>query len=153
MLPYNEPVWSRIIKVAGGYRAIFCPSHPNAWPNGYVYMHRLVLERKLGRLLTQDEIAHHDNEDKADNHPDNIILSTRSAHTVLHMSTGTTMADLTCNYCGNKFQRAKRRTYKDKPVYCNHSCAATRNRLNQIAAGHSNLRRYRLNGHGSSFLN
>lgn len=47
--------------------------------------HRIVAEQKLGRALLLGEIAHHDNENKRDNSPDNIIvLPSQSAHARIH---------------------------------------------------------------------
>lgn len=138
-LPYEEPDWSRIIQVAKGYRAAYCPSHPNAWPNGYVYAHRLVLEKKLGRLLAGSEIAHHDNEIKSDNSENNVVLTTRSKHTTLHKSTGRTMVDCVCDNCGNGFKRAKRGEKLFK--FCSYGCNGTAQRRKQIERGMANLRR------------
>ena len=46
--------------------------------------HRRTLERKLGRKLTPTEIAHHENEDKADNTSNNLNAMARSVHTTEH---------------------------------------------------------------------
>lgn len=46
--------------------------------------HRLIMEEKLGRKLSSDELVHHKNEDKADNEPDNLELTNRSEHAKYH---------------------------------------------------------------------
>lgn len=46
--------------------------------------HRLVMENILGRRLTSDEIVHHKDHDKKNNHPDNLQLMTRSEHIAEH---------------------------------------------------------------------
>ncbi len=67
-----------------GYVLVYRPDHPNATKKGYIREHRLVMSDKLGRPLTAMEDVHHDNENKADNHPENLELKTKGAHTSLH---------------------------------------------------------------------
>jgi hypothetical protein len=43
-----------------------------AGPLRGVYVHRLVLEAKLGRKLEPDEEAHHKNDDRLDCRPENL---------------------------------------------------------------------------------
>ncbi|MDP4117648.1 MAG: HNH endonuclease [Bacillota bacterium] len=49
-------------------------------------VHRLVMEEKLGRPLTSSEIVHHGDEDKQNNDPENLELTTRSKHARHHMT-------------------------------------------------------------------
>ena len=58
----------------GGYRKIFMPDHPYADANGYVFEHRLVCERLLGRYLTEDEIVHHRDGNPLNNDPSNLFI-------------------------------------------------------------------------------
>jgi len=51
--------------------------------------HRRVMEAKLGRPLTYDDIVHHKDEDKRNNHPDNLELMTRAQHIKHHLHHGT----------------------------------------------------------------
>lgn len=81
----NNPAWKGgIVQLKSGYVIVHCPDHQNADGSGYVYQHRLVLEKKLGRFLKKDEIAHHLNHIKNDNRPENVELSNRSKHVSLH---------------------------------------------------------------------
>lgn len=73
---------------AGGYVLVLCPGHPGASRHGYVYEHRLVMERHLGRHLHSDEIVHHKNEDRADNRIENLELTTHPEHTRHHHPVG-----------------------------------------------------------------
>lgn len=57
-----------------GYVLVHCPDHPHANSNGYVREHRLVMEQKLGRHLLPDEVVHHLDSNRGNNHPDNLSL-------------------------------------------------------------------------------
>jgi hypothetical protein len=70
-----------LVKVGAG--------HPMADVRGYAYEHRLVAAEKLGRPLQSNEIAHHADEAKSNNAPDNIeVAPTRAHHAVLHRRSG-----------------------------------------------------------------
>lgn len=57
-----------------GYILRFRPEHPRANVRGYVREHRLVMEQKLGRYLLPGEVVHHIDDDRGNNHPDNLEL-------------------------------------------------------------------------------
>lgn len=67
-----------------GYVLIRNPTHHRSTKNGYVMEHVLVLEKKLGRSLKPNEIVHHINHKKTDNHPANLQVMTRSQHQRFH---------------------------------------------------------------------
>jgi HNH endonuclease len=48
--------------------------------NCYEKRATIVLEQKLGRKLLPGEIAHHIDEDRANDHPDNLELKLRGQH-------------------------------------------------------------------------
>lgn len=51
---------------------------------GGVLEHRLIAEAVLRRRLTEKEIVHHDNGQKADNRPENLVVWDRAEHTRHH---------------------------------------------------------------------
>jgi transposase len=63
-----------------GYKLIKAKDHPFADSKGYVREHRLVMEEKLGRFLTPDEIVHHIDENKLNNAPENLEVMSKAEH-------------------------------------------------------------------------
>lgn len=63
-----------------GYILERAPRHPAKNMRGYVYQHRLVLEKKLGRYLKSNEVAHHIDGDIKNNTPENLKVMGVSDH-------------------------------------------------------------------------
>ena len=103
------------------YRTVKCPNHPNAWKNGYVYLHRLIKELEIGRFLKDGEIVHHKDEDKSNNHPSNLEIKSQSNHAREH-TTGIAITYLKCSWCEKPFTRETRQVKKGKNPFCSHSC-------------------------------
>lgn len=61
------------IKDSFGYIKIYSPNHPYKKDN-YVFEHRLVIEKKLGRYLLPTEKIHHINHKRNDNRIQNLQL-------------------------------------------------------------------------------
>ena len=68
-----------------GYVNILCKGHPGADKDGYVLEHRLIMEKHLGRYLTNNEHTHHINRIRDDNRIKNLQLCTsNSEHMRIH---------------------------------------------------------------------
>ena len=89
----RNPMWKggKIID-SHGYRMLKRPNHPNTKQSGYVYEHRLVMEKHLGRYLKDNEFVHHKNQIKTDNRIENLQLMFRKIH----------YGEIKCPHCQNK---------------------------------------------------
>ena len=60
-------------------------NHPLANGIGYVYEHRLVMEKMIGRYLRPEERVHHINNKPSDNRPENLkLFNNNSEHRKFH---------------------------------------------------------------------
>ena len=67
--------------------------HPNCDKQGYVVLHRLIAEAKLGRFLTEEEVVHHKDDNPTNNYWDNLEVMKQSEHANLHIENGTIERD------------------------------------------------------------
>lgn len=68
------------VSIPQGYVYIYEPRHPNCNKGGYVFEHRLVMEKQLSRYLKEHEKVHHINGRKDDNRPGNLALTNIKKH-------------------------------------------------------------------------
>lgn len=78
------------ITEADGYVMIHLPDHPLANNKGYVFEHRLVMEKHLCRYLRREEIVHHKNGSRSDNRLENLELYANNAEHKRHEMKHTT---------------------------------------------------------------
>jgi hypothetical protein len=85
----KHPGWKGGLLIVSGYRKIWIPEHPFADCRGYVFEHRLIAERALGRPLDpKTEDVHHINGDRRDNRNCNLLICSKSYHRQLHARMG-----------------------------------------------------------------
>lgn len=117
----------------GDYFYAVVPNHPKASKKGYVLHHRVVLENKLGRLLKDNEISHHINENKKDNRPENLELMTKNEHSKHHAKLPK-FVDLICPQCNKSFTRRRNQSSEvirtKKRNFCSRVCNGKYNSIN-----------------------
>lgn len=114
----------RIGKVVsdGRYMSAVLSDHPHADKNGHVYLHRVVMENRLHRLLKRHEVVHHRNGDGKDNRYRNLKLTTLPAHSSWHSkSRGVAVDEFVCPQCRRPFLRELRQA-KGTMTFCSRRC-------------------------------
>lgn len=69
-----------------GHLKILLPNHPEADSQGRVWVHRIKVEKSIGRRLKEGEVVHHKDGNKENNNIKNLQIMTAYDHAMLHFS-------------------------------------------------------------------
>jgi hypothetical protein len=121
----------------GDYYYAVVTNHPKRTTNNYVLLHRVLMENHLGRILNDNEVVHHINEQKKDNRIENLEVLDFREHIRFHkFQQGKNMVVLKCPSCGEEFEREKRQTHlikkKNNYTCCSKKCSGKLSRQIQL---------------------
>ena len=80
----NNPAYNGGKYISNGYYILFMPNHPYRDSKNMVYEHRFVMECKIGRYLTNEEVVHHKDQNKLNNEPINLRLFANNSEHIKH---------------------------------------------------------------------
>lgn len=119
------------------YRAYYKDDHNN---HKLVSYPRILMEKKLGRPLTDDEVVHHIDRNPENNDISNLVVLSKSEHCRLHMQKYFDKIAV-CEICKKKFiwtAQAQSCYYRDlnrgknRIISCSKSCSSYYGRMVQL---------------------
>jgi hypothetical protein len=78
----KHPNWKGGYKSFHGYIRIQAKDHPHVASDGYIPLHRKIVEDSIGRYLRPDETVHHIDGDKANNDISNLMILSPQDHLI-----------------------------------------------------------------------
>lgn len=94
-----------------GYPIVYNPSNPNCFHckkhKGWMYEHRAVAEKMIGRYLRKDEEVHHKDFNRENNSPENLEVISKIEHRKLHADIIRKPKKL-CRVCGGILSSRRR---------------------------------------------
>lgn len=120
----------------GGYK--YCrtnPPHPKRNSKNLYPLHRVLVENKIGRLLTKDEEIHHIDGNKDNNEINNLEILTKREHARIHYQTKIpSKIILICPFCKIEFSlkphafRLRSKRTKSR-IFCSKLCWYNRSKI------------------------
>lgn len=109
----------------GDYLYALVPEHPKATKNGYVLMHRIIMENHLKRILNENEIVHHIDENKKNNSIENLQILSNKEHGKHHSKSRSRIyVKLKCPWCQKEFEIPKNQSFLQKSSKYNCTCCS-----------------------------
>lgn len=112
----------------GGYRyARTDPPHPRRNAKGLYPLHRVLVENKIGRLLSENEVVHHIDGDRSNDDVGNLGLMLRDEHS-RHHSPKLPLVMYACAHCGAEkmaaghLVRLRRKRNVKNLIFCSRAC-------------------------------
>lgn len=113
-----------------GYYILYMPEHHKARSHGMVYEHVVMAEKKIGRKLRDDEVVHHEDENKLNNDLDNLYVFATGADHARYHKTGIKVKvedyyisptlKRNCDICDKEFNYIE--SHEDTAKYCSKEC-------------------------------
>jgi hypothetical protein len=114
-MKYTKEISLKLQKSTGYYYFID-KCHPLAVGNsGKVYYHRHVASLSEGHWLNRSESVHHIDGNRKNNDPDNLVVTTNSAHGSIHKGK---RKNRTCRTCNASFA-----VFSKRAKYCSVKCS------------------------------
>ena len=79
-----------------GYWYVYHPEHQNSTLKGWLFEHRYIMSKKLGRPLKKDEVVHHKDGNKLNNKIENLELRKMGGRRKYHG------VPIFCPHCGKE---------------------------------------------------
>lgn len=118
----RNPQWKDGTRISQeGYRLIRVNyEHPNQQAGGYILEHRFVMSQHLSRPLHPNEIVHHKDHNKLNNHIDNLEITTREDHQKDH-HTRIKKLKKVCPNCGKPYSKHGTAA-NNRSKFCSREC-------------------------------
>ena len=125
MVQYNKVI-KPVEDVALGYFYFMDKEHPLANRQGKVYYHRHIASLRVNRWIESFEHVHHQDQNKKNNDPNNLLILSSSVHAHIHKGT---IKEKDCLSCLKKFKPSINRIR-----FCSYGCSRKASRKFEISS-------------------